>query len=278
MKKGIILKPLSFFLIAAALSTTSCNTPKNITYFQDLSEGQTIQPQSVYDIRVRPEDKLNIIVNTQDPQLSSLFNLVQTQNRLTGYATTVGAAQYSTDSRTAYYTVDDNGDINFPVIGKIHIAGMKRSEVAEYIEKRLIDEDLVKQPVVTVEFINTGVSVLGEVVRPGRYEFNKDRLTIMDALTMAGDLKNTGQRENVMVIRDNKGKKETYIIDLTDARSLAASPAYFLQQEDIVYVEPNDRSKRETTSAGNTLYTPSFWISVGSIGITLANLIVTLTR
>lgn len=273
-KKNIIYSAVTLLTFVVV----SCSTPKNITYFQDLAEGQTIQPKSVYDIRVRPEDKLSIIVTTQDPALSSLFNLVQTQNRLAGNATTIGAAQYSSDLRTAFYTVDLQGDINFPVLGKIHIEGMKRSEVAEYIEKRLINEDLVKQPIVTVEFINTGVSVLGEVVRPGRYEFNKDRLTILEALAMAGDMKNTGQRQNVMVIRDNNGNKQTYILDLTDAKGLSNSPAYYLQQEDIIYVEPNDRSKRETTSAGNTPFTPSFWLSVGSIGITVATLIVTLTR
>lgn len=262
---------------AAALFLTSCKTPQNITYFQDLTEGQSLQPQSVYDIRVRPEDKLSIIVSTQDPQLSSLFNLVQTQTRLTGN-TSSSANIYTSDARVSYYTVDTMGDINFPVLGKLHIAGMKRADVAEFIERRLIAEDLVKQPVVTVEFINTGVAVLGEVAKPGRYEFNKDRLTVVEALSLAGDLKNTGQRENVMVIRDNNGKKETYVIDLTNAQELVKSPAYYLQQEDVIYVEPNDKAKRETTSAGNSPFTPSFWLSVGSLGITVATLIVTLTR
>lgn len=263
--------------IAGIMALSSCSTPKNITYFQDLSDGQSIQPQKVYDIRVRPEDKLAILVTTQDQQLSSLFNLVQSQTRLTSAGTSVGAAS-ANDGRTSYYTVDSEGNINFPVVGKLHIAGMKRDEVAAFIEKKLVDEDLVKQPVVTVEFINTGVSILGEVAHPGRYEFNRDRMTIIDALTLAGDLKNTGIRENVLVMRDNNGKRESYVVDLTDAHSLTSSPAYYLQQEDIIYVEPNLKSKRETTSAGNTPYSPSFWISVGSIGISVATLIVTLTK
>lgn len=266
-----------FYSLIAYAALVSCSTPQNITYFQDLQNGQTLKPQTAYDIRVRPEDKLSIIVSTPDPALSSLFNLVSVQTQLRGNAT-VGSNIYASNPYVAYYTVDSDGNITFPVVGKLHLTGMKRAEVAEFIEKKLIEEDLVKQPVVTVEFINTGVSVLGEVARPGRYEFNKDRLTIMEAISMAGDLKNTGQRENIMVIRDNDGKKETYILDLTDAKSLAQSPAYYLQQEDIVYIEPNDKAKRETTAAGNTIYTPSFWISVGSIGITLATFIVTLTR
>lgn len=260
-----------------ALALTSCNTPQNITYFQDLTQGEQLLPENVYDIKVRPEDKLSIVVSTQDAALSSLLNLVQTQTRLTPGATS-GSAQYQGDSRLSYYTVDRDGNINFPVLGKIHIAGMRRAEVAEFIEKKLMSEDIVKQPIVTVEFINTGVSVLGEVARPGRYEFNRDRMTIIDALTLAGDLKNTGKRENVMVIRDNGGKKETYVVNLTDARQLASSPAYYLQQEDMIYVEPNDRAKRETTSAGNTPFSPSFWISVGSLAVTIATMIITLTR
>ncbi len=264
-------------LAAGLLLLASCSTPKNITYFQDLSNGEAIQPQKVYDIRVRPEDKLSIIVTTQDQQLSSLFNLVQSQTRLTIAGSPIGAAT-SQDGRTSYYTVSPSGDITFPVIGKIHIAGMRRSEVAEYIEKKLIEEDLVKQPVVTVEFVNTGVSVLGEVAHPGKYEFNQDRMTILEAIAIAGDLKVTGLRENVIVLRNNNDRQETYVVDLTNAKELAASPVYYLQQDDVIYVEPNEKSKRETTSAGNTAYTPSFWLSVGSIGLTVATLIVTLTK
>lgn len=264
---------------AAGLLMASCTTPTNIAYFQDVSNGETIQPQSVYDIRVRPEDKISIIVNTQDPGLTSMFNLVNTQNRLTGFGK-VGDTQSSaySESRTAYYTVDSEGNIKFPVLGTLHIAGMKRSEVAKYIEKRLINDDLVKDPIVTVEFINTGFSVLGEVASPGRYEFNKDRMTILEAIAMAGDLKNTGLRENVVVSRQEKGGTTTYKINLADTQNLMKSPVYYLQQDDVIYVEPNDKSKRETTSAGNTLYNPSFWVSIGSVAISVATLIVTISR
>lgn len=257
---------------------SSCTTPKNITYFQDVTDGQKVLPQSAYGIKVRPDDKLSIIVTAQDPNISALFNLVQTQNRLTSTSTTVGQALNTTDSRTGYYTVDSDGDINFPVLGKLHIEGMKRAEVAAFIEKRLKVENLVKDPVVTVEFINTGVAVLGEVVRPGRYEFNQDRITIMEALSMAGDLKNTGQRENVMLVRDNGGEQQVYTLDLTKAKEVMSSPAYYIQQNDVIYVEPNKRAKRETTSQGNTLYSPSFWVSVGSVAISVATLITTLSK
>ena len=155
---------------------------------------------------------------------------------------------------------------------------MKREEVASYIERQLTSQNLVKDPIVTVEFANTGVSVLGEVARPGRYEFNEDKMTILQALSYAGDLKNTGERTNVLVIRKQDGKENAYRIDLTNSANVMGSPVYYLQQDDVVYVEPNIKAKRETTSAGNAAYSPSFWISVGSVGLTVATLIVTLTK
>jgi len=264
---------------AMLMALASCNTPKDITYFQDLQNGQVLSPASVYNIKVQPGDKLMIIVTTQDQQLSAMFNLVQTQSRLTSSGTAQGSSlAYSSDSRTAYYTVDSAGDIKFPVLGELHVAGMKREELASYIERQLISQDLVKDPVVTVEFINTGVAVLGEVARPGRYEFNEDRMTILQALSYAGDLRNTGERKNILVVRKENGKETAYRVDLTSAEKLLASPVYYLKQDDGIYVGPSDTARRETTSSGNTACPPSFWTSGGSVGLTVATLIVTLTK
>ncbi|MDE6681846.1 MAG: polysaccharide biosynthesis/export family protein [Muribaculaceae bacterium] len=273
MKKNLLWAGCSLLFLA------SCSTPKNITYFQDLQNGQVIEPQSVYAIKVRPGDKLSIMVNTQDPLLSSMFNLVESQNRLVSSGVTSGnGANISSEGRSGFYTVDSKGDIKFPILGELHIGGMKREEVASYIERQLTSQNLVKDPIVTVEFANTGVSVLGEVARPGRYEFNEDKMTILQALSYAGDLKNTGERTNVLVIRKQDGKENAYRIDLTNSANVMGSPVYYLQQDDVVYVEPNIKAKRETTSAGNAAYSPSFWISVGSVGLTVATLIVTLTK
>lgn len=269
-------------LMATLLLLGSCTTPKNITYFQDVKHEAVIAPAEIKDIIVRPEDKLSIIVTTQDLALSQLFNLVTTQNRLgqtTSSTHSIMGATSTNEGRISYYTVDSEGDINFPVLGKLHVAGMNRAQVAAYIEQKLKDENLVKDPVVTVEFANTGISIIGEVASPGRYEFNKDRLTIIDALAMAGDLTVNGERNAILVMRkDAEGKQQCYRIDLTDIHQLAKSPVYYLQQEDMIYVQPNDKRKRETTSAGNTPYSPSFWVSVGSIGVSIATLIVTLTK
>lgn len=260
----------------------SCSTPKNINYFQDVYTGTVIDPAKQLDIKVKPEDKLSIIVTTQDPALSSLFNLVTAQNRLGGTTSTtsqIGNMGSSGNGQMAYYTVNRMGDIDFPVLGELHIAGMNRYEVADYIKKRLTERNLVKDPIVTVEFANTGISIIGEVASPGRYEFNKDQMTIVDAIAMAGDLRINGDRSRILVMRKNvDGKQEGYRIDLTDMATLAQSPVYFLQQDDVIYVEPNDKLKRETTPNGNTPYTPAFWVSMGSFAMTIATLILTLAR
>lgn len=241
-----------------------------------------MQPEQMTEIRVKPEDKLSIVVSTQDPALSELFNLVTTQNRLgqsTSSTMTVGSAGSSSSGQVSYYTVDSAGDINFPVLGKIHIAGLTREQVADKIKEDLVNADLVKAPIVTVEYVNTGISVIGEVKSPGRYEFNRDRLTIIDALAMAGDLTMNGVRDNVLVMRKlEDGRQEAYRVNLLNAQELASSPVFYLQQDDVIYVEPNDKAKRETTPNGNTPYTPSFWVSMGSFAVTIATLVITLTK
>lgn len=266
------LTKLLYFL--PLLVAMSCSTPKNIDYFQDVQTGTIIKSTSINDIKIRPEDKLSIVVSTQDPALSSLFNLTNTQMAPTAISS---YAQGGNDA--SYYTVSPSGDINFPVLGKLHIAGMTRSELSSFIESRLIQEELVQQPIVTVEFVNTGISVLGEVKSPGLYEFNKDHMTILDAIAVAGDLTMNGRREDILVMRKNsEGVQEGFRVDLTNMRELANSPVYYLQQDDVIYVEPNNTAKRNTTAVGNTPYTPAFWVSIISIAATVTTLVITLSR
>ncbi|MCM1138954.1 MAG: polysaccharide biosynthesis/export family protein [Muribaculum sp.] len=271
MKKSLMGVALTGLLLA-----TSCSTPKNITYFQELNQGAVVEATQVLDVKVKPEDKLSIMVSTQDPSLSQLFNLVTSQNRIENLsiASVTGGNGY-----VSYYTVDSFGDINFPVVGKIHIAGLTREQVAERIVSELTSRNLVKEPIVTVEFANTHIAIIGEVSSPGRYNFNEDHITIIDAIAMAGDLTVNGMRDNILVMRQTEeGKQEAYRVDLTDAHKLVTSPVYYLQQDDVIYVEPNDKRKRETTPNGNTPYTPSFWVSMGSFAVTIATLIITLVK
>ncbi|MDR0954928.1 MAG: polysaccharide biosynthesis/export family protein [Rikenellaceae bacterium] len=258
-------------LIAAAsvlLFSYSCGTPKYISYFSDLQPGEnqlTLAAQS--GIRVRPNDRLSILVNTQTPKLTSMFNLPILSQQ-------VGVDGSNDQNRgLSGYTIDPEGFIDFPVLGKIQIGGMTREEVATYIKEELQSNDLVKDPVVTVEFMNLNVSVVGEVNRPGRYKIDRDDLTILDALSQAGDLTIYGKRENVLVLRNENDTQRTYTVDLNSARQLYSSPVFYLQQNDVVYVEPNDTRARQSTVNGNNVRSTSFWISLASLLTTVFVLI-----
>ena len=265
----------SIIVAASLVILGSCSTPKNIAYFPDLTDGEVIVTQEVTPWVVRPEDKLSIVVNSKDGSLANLFNLPITTRRLGDGSITNGAAKnYSYLNGTegiSNYTVNPEGNIDFPVLGELHVAGLTRSQVASLIKEKLISGNYVKDPTVTVEFLNSGISVMGEVESPGRYDINRDRLTILDALTLAGDLTIYGQRNNVLVIRQlEDGKSISYRLDLTDGKKLIESPAYYLQQNDVVYVEPNPFRKRETTVNGNSVLNASFWVSIASLLTTIA--------
>lgn len=243
----------------ALLSVTSCGTPKNIEYFQDLSS----RPDTVVQvpnkvITVRPTDKLYIGVKCKDPQISQLFNL-------TGGTTT----SYNVSTDAYYYTVDSEGNIDFPVVGKIHIGGLTREQVAEQVKKSLIDANLVKDPTVTVGLSNLHYSMMGEVSKPGQYSFDSERVTILDAISKAGDLTIQGRRKDVMVLRQEDGHQKIYKMDLCSGKDILSSPAYYLQQNDVVYVTPNDTKKRSSTLNGNTVQSTSFWMSISSLLITI---------
>lgn len=252
------------FLIMGTVFLGSCNSSREVVYFQDLNPGESeVRLPEVRSITVRPEDKISIIVNSRDAQLTDLFNLPYVTRQLgqslrTNYST-------ATNSGVSGYTVNAEGCIDFPVMGKIHVAGMKREEIADYIKNRLISENLVKDPVVTVEFMNLCVSVLGEVNNPGRFNIDRDRITVLDALSMAGDLTIYGNRYKVLVLRQEGDMQRVYGIDLTSGKHVYSSPAYYLQQDDVVYVEPNAVKARQSTVNGNNVRSTSFWISLASL-------------
>lgn len=261
------------------LLSSCAAVPTDVAYFQDAVDSVQVPVAEAMEIRVRPDDKLSIVVSTQDPSLSQLFNLVITQNRMVSYSGQKNYSQWgASNGETALYTVDSQGDINFPVLGKLHIAGMRRTEVASYIADQIQRRDLVKDPIVTVEFANAGFTILGEIAQPGRYGFPRDRFNLIDAIALAGDLEKDAQRKNILVMRDEGGVRRSYRIDMTDIKSVSTSPVFWLQQEDIIYVEPNDKAKRETTPNGNTLMTPGFWMGVGSFGLAVTSLIITIAK
>ena len=264
-KKSLLKNALAFFVAVMAMSFCSCNSSKDVLYFQDLKAGDSVAMAAIpVPVTVRPDDKISIVVNSRDPQLMALFNLPRVNKQMS----TVGQASSTNVSNgqdVMGYTVDSRGEIDFPVLGKIKVEGKTREEIGTYIKNELIAKNLVKDPIVTVEFMNLCVSVLGEVNSPGRYGIDRDRTTIIDALSMAGDLTINGNRNNVTVLRQDGDVQRVYAIDLTSGRDIYSSPAYYLQQNDIVYVEPNEMRARQSTVNGNTIRSASFWISITSL-------------
>ena len=258
-------------LTLMVLAAVSCSTPKEISYFQDLQPGVTeLTITDPVEIKVRPKDKLSILVNAQDQKLTNMFNLPIVSQQIGQEST----GSSGTSRGVSGYTVDTDGYINYPVLGKIKVEGMTREQIAEYLTGQLKEQELIKDPVVTVEFMNLGVSVLGEVNNPGRIKIDRDNMTILDAISEAGDLTIFGKREKVLVLRQENGKQRVYGINLCSADQLYTSPVYYLQQNDVVYVEPNNTKSRQSTVNGNTVRSTSFWISLASLITSIAVLIV----
>lgn len=272
MNRQKILKRCLLLAACAAL-LSSCATPKEVVYFQDLQQGDgSLAAVQAKEIRVRPDDKISIIVNSRDPQLTDLFNLPYVSRQL-GQTLRSVTSTYGQSQGVSGYTVDSDGNIDFPVLGKIHVEGMTREEIGRCIKDELIGQDLVKDPIVTVEFMNLTVSVMGEVAKPGRYAIERDRITILDALSMAGDLTIYGRRDAVMVQRMEGDTLQVYQLNLVSGQDVYNSPAFYLQQNDLVYVAPNDVKVRESTVNGNNIRSTSFWISLGSLLTSVAVLI-----
>lgn len=260
-------------LLFVAWAAVSCSAPSHVTYFQDLRPGESEQKViAATEIKVRPGDKLSIIVNSRDPQLTQLFNLPYVGQQIGQGIVSIN--KNSTNSQgVSGYTVDEKGMIDFPVLGKIEIAGKNREEIASFIKGELLAKNLVKDPVVTVEYMNLCISVLGEVAQPGRYSIDRDKVTVLDAISMAGDLTIYGKREKVLVLREEGGVQHVYGINLCSAEHLYTSPVYYLRQNDVVYVEPNNVRARQATVNGNNVRSTSFWISLASLLTTVAVLV-----
>ena len=275
MKKKRITQLFAIVLVAMLYA---CGTPKDIEYFQDsaLLNGMAVQAEQ--QLRLRPEDKINIVVNSSNPMLEKQFTLsTMSPNYTLGAAVTPQTTSGKVSSnygQMVAYTVDEQGTIDFPVLGKISVGGKTRKEVAQYIQNRLIARELVSDPIVTVEYVNMGVNVLGEVAKAGHIDITKDHFTIVDALASAGDLTINGNRRNVLVNRQVDGENQVYQLDLTNMQSMLNSPAYYLQQNDLVYVSPNNKRKREANATGNTFNNPSIWISIASLLTTITALII----
>lgn len=250
MKK--IIPVLMLLLLAAA-----CSTQKKVPYFQDLTDGGSVKIAAPQDIKLKAGDQFTIHVNSKDQELAQPFNLTRSASGNSGNETRLA------------YTVDERGYIDFPTLGEIYVEGKTRDELAKHIKSIILEKKLVLDPVVIVGFYDQQVSVLGEVSAPGKYNINKDRFTVLDAISLAGDLTIQGKRENITVLREEYGVQKAYTLNLNDAAQFHASPAFYLQQNDIVYVEPNASKSAASSTNGNTVRSISFWFSVTSLALTL---------
>lgn len=248
----------SFFTVAL-LVLSGCATPYNITYFQDMpleKEVTIAKPQAVI---FQEGDEISILVSTRDAALSSLFSLYS--NYSVGSASGGGAG--TTNRRDSYYVVAEDGCIDFPVLGRIPVAGKTRTELEQFIKKMIQDQNLVKDPVVTVDYNNLFVTVIGSAGHVGRVSIDRDNFTLLDAIAQSGDLDLSGLRENVRVIRGiGMDKRISYEVNFCSAEDVYNSPVFYLQQNDVIYVEPNNKVKRTTTQYGSQMVNYTFWVGI----------------
>ena len=257
MGNNVIACLLAIFLFA------SCQSYKKVPYLQDVEVVErTVQPENLYDAKIMPKDLLTIVVSCTNPELAVPFNLA--------IASTTSA---NTQSAPQAYLVDNEGKINFPVLGELKVSGLTKKEAEHLIVEKL--KPYIKEtPIVTVRMVNYKISVIGEVTHPGTFTISNEKVNLFEALAMAGDMTIYGLRDNVKLIRENAdGKQEIVTLDLSKAETIL-SPYYWLHQNDIVYVAPN-KVKARNSDIGNST---GLWFSATSILVSLTSLLVNIFR
>lgn len=260
-----------FVVIVGMSLLTGCGSSKNVAYMQGVEntteDEYRLQTVPLYDATIMPKDLLTVTVSTTDPEASKPFNLV-TPTLNTGLNTSSGS-----QGQLQSYLVDNNGQIEFPVAGMITLKGLTKRE-AEAKIKGLLSHYLKEEPVVTVKFVNYKISVLGEVARPNTFTIQNEKVNLFEALAMAGDLTIWGRRDNVKIIReDEAGYKRVIMVNLND-KNVIFEPNFYLQQNDVVYVEPN-KVKAKNSEIGSAT---GIWLTTTSILISVATLLVNVLK
>jgi polysaccharide export outer membrane protein len=250
--------------LTLGLLLTGCHSRQNVVYIQGASELGTQTNEYDYSATIKRDDQLIIIVNSKEPELAAPYNM---QLKQTAFSGTTNVATYNGGNPQPFW-VDAQGYIEYPSIGKMHVEGMTRNQLADSIQNYLRSNNLILDAVVNITFQNFKISVIGEVTRPGQFTITNDRVSILDAIALAGDLTVYGERDKVRLVREENGQQTVYDLDLRDA-SLITSPYYYLHQNDVLYVEPN--KSKATNREVSTLY--SFGISLVSLAVTMATFI-----
>lgn len=233
----------SIVFLSPLLILFSCTSSKNVVYYQDIDKLTSQQKTDSYEIKIQPDDLLTIIVSADDPEVALPFNLKS-------YSASTSKLDAARGQETVQqYLVDHEGNIEFPVLGKIRLGGLTRTEVLELFQKKL--SNYIKNPIVNLRITNFKVSVQGEVNLPGTYTVASERFTLIEALSMAKDLTIYGKRNNILIIREVNGQKSYNRVDITKS-DFINSPFYYLAQNDVVYVEPNKTRVNSSAVGPNT--------------------------
>lgn len=264
-------KVVKFTCLLAMLIMSSCVTRKDMIYLQDMEDIYEYPVMQKYEPVIQRDDKIKIIVSSKNPELALAFNIPGS-----GAGYTVDSSGNISSSggsdKDAGYIVDVNGEIDFPIIGKLKVEGLTRNQLTELIKNRLESEELLKDPIIMVEFLNFKFSVLGEVSGVGTYEMKGNRITLLEAIAMAGDLTQNARIDRVAVIREYGNKRRIMWNDLR-SKDIFMSPSFYLQQNDIIYVEPNNRRARDESQRNYSL-----WSTILSSLVTLTTLVFYFTK
>ena len=233
----------SMCTLAAIIMLSGCTSSKKILYFQNIDDAELKPLTTEYEAVIKKDDRLTIVVSGPDKLVCAPYNLTLNEMSATG-----GGYSSNPEQSTLSYLVDPNGDIEFPILGKIHVEGMTRNDLVNYLTTE-IGKD-VKEPIVYVSFKNYKITILGEVRSPGTYTIDSEKINILQALGRAGDLNLTAKRENILLLREENGVVTHHRIDLRD-KDILESPYFYLQQNDVIYVSPSaTRVATATTATG----------------------------
>ncbi len=261
----------NLWLLLLPFLLTACQSYKKVPYFQNVEVVNEVEQQEkLYDAKIMPKDLLTIVVSCTSPELAIPFNLTVASNA--GIA--VSTSSYVTTQPVLQpYLVDNEGNINFPVLGELKLGGLTKREAEQLIIDKL-KPYMKETPIVTVRMVNYKISVIGEVTRPGTFTISNEKVNLLEALAMAGDMTVYGLRDNVKLIReDANGKQQIVTLDLNKAETIL-SPYYWLQQNDIVYITPN-KAKARNSDVGNST---SLWFSATSILVSIVSLLVNILK
>lgn len=267
MRKTV--KILSMILLAALL--VGCNASKRIVY--DFNKEESVKAMLADgQIRIKPLDRLTVVVSSQNPELAAPFNAPTSYNSLSHNP--VGVSSSNGLQSLQVRTVAEDGTMEFPLIGKVDCKGKTRKELSDEIAKKIIEGGYISDAIVNIQFADMKFFVLGEVARPGQFDITRDKITVLEALAMAGDMTIYGNRANVAVIRRNGDKEyEVFELNFLEGNQMT-SPAFYLQQGDVIYVQPN--KYKAATSEINQNRT--FWLSIVSTLITATSLVLTIVN